>query len=194
MTGGRAVSNTFRTIPPDNAELDYFCPTLKRQKSFKSLRQGDSEAAAADGPQRRRQRRRENPVLGSVGLPVGGRLSIDRMPRLAALRPIPDSCRVVGRSAAGGRVGFPDAPSAADLRTSLIRVCTDITYFMPPSSARSKACRTNVDYAIQVRVKKARTSSTSSRLDEAEQVSHIAVAAFSARCTRCTLLFHTFPP
>ena len=65
---------------------------------------------------------------------------------------------------------------------------------MPPSSARSKRGKTNVEKASQVTAKKARTPSASSRLDEAEQVSHASLLSFFARCTRCTLLFCTIPP
>ena len=77
----------------------------------------DEDADSAGGSETRRQRRHETYAPGAAGLPVGGRHSIDRMPRLAALRPIPATCRTVGRSGARMRMGFPDAPTAADVRS-----------------------------------------------------------------------------
>ena len=76
----------------------------------------DEDADSMCGSETRRQRRHENYATGAAGLPVGGRHNIDRMPRLAALRPIPATCRTVGRSGARMRMGFPDAPTAADVR------------------------------------------------------------------------------
>lgn len=96
----------------------------------------DGEAEASEGRQQQQQRQQQY-ASGTAGLPVGARHSIDRMPRLAALKPIPDACRSVGRSVAGGRMGFPDKPSATDLRTfrELVRSNT----VLPSSRTASRA-------------------------------------------------------
>ena len=65
--------------------------------------------------------------------------------------------------------------------TSRVRLCADTAYVMPPSSARSKAGRTNGEKAPQVAAKRARTASAGPPLPQAQEVSHVACCLF------CTL-------
>lgn len=95
------------------------------------------EAEASDEP-RRQRRRMQSFASGTAGLPVGARHSIDRMPRLAALRPIPDACRSVGHAVAGGHMGFPDKPSATDVRTFRELVRSDTVLLSSQTACRAK--------------------------------------------------------